>query len=64
MKKKSRTRLLRQQRMMGVVFLLLTVVILVMARFGVSVSETDVTPAVFTLAFGVWFLLSKRVLIK
>lgn len=65
--KRSHSRLmkrkLRQQKMMGIGMLIITLVIFMMAASATNFVDQDVTAALITGPMGIWMLLSKEVLL-
>lgn len=48
-----------KQRLCGLAFIVMSIIILVFAWHGTTLEESDITPVIFLLPFGLYCLLSK-----
>lgn len=58
-----RQKLMAQQRIMGLVMILITGLVLWLASTGVTPEDQDCTAIFITLPLGLWFLFSRKILI-
>lgn len=56
-------KLMVQQKVMGLVMILITGLILWLALTGVTTEDQDCTAIFITLPLGLWFLFSRKILI-
>lgn len=62
-KNKSRRKMLIKQKLMGLVLIVISALIFVMASTGRTVEERDCTAVLFFLPLGIALLFSKQILI-
>lgn len=60
----NKKRLMNIQRAIGISFLLISVWVIIMAQGGTTPIDTDITPVLFFVPFGLWLTLTKKLVIE
>lgn len=63
MTRNQRKRKLKQQRLMGVVMIIISAIIFILACTGTTTENRDATAALITLPMGIWFICTKEIII-